>query len=411
MEIKYLLCLYLSFLIVLDQCHGHRILGIFPMNGKSHMVMFEQVMKGLARRGHQVDVVSTFPLEKLFPNYKDLAIKAALPKFVNNMTYDFFQDVTQKTNIVQFLAENAGNIICEKGFETDVLRNIIYKPQKPAYDLVITEDTKLISLAITFIFISSISTSYGRPYRVLGIFPLNSRSHFVFFEQLSKGLARRGHKVDVISTFPQKIACPNYTDIEIPAAIPKLVNSLTYEFAQENLNVNSDQVHFFAQIPGNVVCEKGFQNQAVLDLIEKPSGDKANGSRILGIFPMYGKSHMMFFESLFKGLARQGHQVDIVSNFPLHKPYPNYTDLEIPPLSPNLVNGMTLDFMEKSFQEINMVYYMAGDLGNKICQKGFETPVLQNLIKTQHSPAYDLVIVENYESETANFVNFDLNRV
>ncbi|CAD6220305.1 GSCOCG00004991001-RA-CDS [Cotesia congregata] len=124
---------------------------------------------------------------------------------------------------------------------------------------------------------------------------------------------------------------------------------------------------------------------------------ESNGSRILGIFPMYGKSHMMFFESLFKGLARQGHQVDIVSNFPLHKPYPNYTDLEIPPLSPNLVNGMTLDFMEKSFQEINMVYYMAGDLGNKICQKGFETPVLQNLIKTQHSPAYDLVIVELQE--------------
>lgn len=139
MEIKYLLCLYLSFSIVLDQCHGHRILGIFPMNGKSHMVMFEQIMKGLARRGHQVDVVSTFPLEKPFHNYKDLAIKAALPKFVNNMTYDFFQDVTQKTNMVQFLAENAGNIICEKGFETDVLQNIINKPQKPAYDLVITE--------------------------------------------------------------------------------------------------------------------------------------------------------------------------------------------------------------------------------------------------------------------------------
>ncbi|XP_044592520.1 UDP-glucosyltransferase 2-like isoform X3 [Cotesia glomerata] len=146
------------------------------------------------------------------------------------------------------------------------------------------KDTKLISLAITFIFISNISTSYGRPYQVLGIFPLNSRSHFVFFEQLSKGLARRGHKVDVISTFPQKIACLNYTDIEIPAAIPKLVNSLTYEFAQENLNVNSDQVHFFAQIPGNVVCEKGFQNQVVLDLIEKRLRNTAYDLVITEIF-------------------------------------------------------------------------------------------------------------------------------
>lgn len=121
---------------------------------------------------------------------------------------------------------------------------------------------------------------------------------------------------------------------------------------------------------------------------------ESNGSRILGIFPMYGKSHMMFFENLFKGLARQGHQVDIVSNFPLRKPYPNYTDLEIPELSPNLVNKMTLDFMEKSFHEVNMVYYIVESLGNEICRKGFETPVLQNLIKTQPSPAYDLVIVE-----------------
>lgn len=161
------------------------------------------------------------------------------------------------------------------------------------------KDTKLsmlTSLAITFIFIfiSSTSTTYGRPYRVLGIFPLNSRSHFVFFEQLSKGLARRGHKVDVVSTFPQEKACPNYTDIEIPAAIPKLVNSLTYEFAQENLNVNSDQVHFFAQIPGNVVCEKGFQNQAVLDLIEKPSGDTAYDLVITEV------SEFFIFEEFFK---------------------------------------------------------------------------------------------------------------
>lgn len=45
-------------------CDGYRILGIFPLNGRSHMMMFEQLMKGLAKRGHQVDVVSTFPQKK-----------------------------------------------------------------------------------------------------------------------------------------------------------------------------------------------------------------------------------------------------------------------------------------------------------------------------------------------------------
>lgn len=51
------------------------ILGVFHFNGKSHFIMFEALMKGLAARGHQVTVVSHFPQEKPLPNYKDLSLK------------------------------------------------------------------------------------------------------------------------------------------------------------------------------------------------------------------------------------------------------------------------------------------------------------------------------------------------
>lgn len=54
---------------------GANILGVFHFNGKSHFIMFEALMKGLAAKGHQVTVVSHFPQEKPLPNYKDLSLK------------------------------------------------------------------------------------------------------------------------------------------------------------------------------------------------------------------------------------------------------------------------------------------------------------------------------------------------
>lgn len=68
------------------------------------------------------------------------------------------------------------------------------------------------------ILVGSFSESFG--YRILGIFPLHVRSHMMMFEQLIKGLARRGHQVDVISSFPQIKPYPNYTDIVIPSLMP-----------------------------------------------------------------------------------------------------------------------------------------------------------------------------------------------
>ncbi|XP_057336616.1 UDP-glucosyltransferase 2-like isoform X5 [Microplitis mediator] len=139
--IKSLLIIALSILITrnIEQCLGYRILGIFPLNARSHMMFHEQVSKGLARRGHQVDVISTFPQKKPHANYTDLPIPAALQQFVNNMTHEFFKQELEENNIVQFISENAGNLICEKGFENSNIRNIINNPPDPPYDLVMVE--------------------------------------------------------------------------------------------------------------------------------------------------------------------------------------------------------------------------------------------------------------------------------
>jgi glucuronosyltransferase len=52
--------------------------------------------------------------------------------------------------------------------------------------------------------------------KFLGIFPIPLRSHNIVFRALTRELARRGHHVTVISSFPEQPPVPNITDIEIP---------------------------------------------------------------------------------------------------------------------------------------------------------------------------------------------------
>lgn len=82
------LCAILLFCTILSVSSGYRILGLFPFNGKSHFIMFEPLMKALARKGHNVDVVSPFPLKKPYPNYRDLLSVPVTRHFMNNMTYE-----------------------------------------------------------------------------------------------------------------------------------------------------------------------------------------------------------------------------------------------------------------------------------------------------------------------------------
>ncbi|XP_057336613.1 UDP-glucosyltransferase 2-like isoform X2 [Microplitis mediator] len=134
--------LVLSFLVVIntEQCLGYRILGIFPMNVKSHMVFLEQVAKGLARRGHRVDVLSTFPQKKPCDNYTDILVPTVLPEYVNNVTYDYYRANLASDDQVYFYANVVGNGLCEKLLGSPVIQNLIDNPPTdPPYDIVITE--------------------------------------------------------------------------------------------------------------------------------------------------------------------------------------------------------------------------------------------------------------------------------
>lgn len=99
--------------------------------------MMEQLMLGLSRRGHQVDVISHFPQKKPVPNYKDISIAGASPSPINNMTATDIKSFGSAS--VRNLAQMAGDNVCQL-LNLPQIQNIIKNPPKdPPYDLVIIE--------------------------------------------------------------------------------------------------------------------------------------------------------------------------------------------------------------------------------------------------------------------------------
>ncbi|XP_020710321.2 UDP-glucosyltransferase 2-like isoform X2 [Athalia rosae] len=95
------------------------------------------VMKGLADRGHRVDVLSPFPLNKPHPNYTDLSIADDVPRMTNNMNYELVKAISGSS--AGLFIHMTGTEICRL-LELPLLQDLINNPPKdPPYDLVVTE--------------------------------------------------------------------------------------------------------------------------------------------------------------------------------------------------------------------------------------------------------------------------------
>ena len=57
---------------------GAKVLGVYPFPARSHLIVQKALMFELARRGHEVTVVSPIPENKAIPNYTDIELKISL---------------------------------------------------------------------------------------------------------------------------------------------------------------------------------------------------------------------------------------------------------------------------------------------------------------------------------------------
>jgi glucuronosyltransferase len=64
--------LSLSILLLLDSSLGARILAVFPIYIKSHSIFTHPIAKELARRGHDVTIITPFEDPDKLPNYKEI---------------------------------------------------------------------------------------------------------------------------------------------------------------------------------------------------------------------------------------------------------------------------------------------------------------------------------------------------
>lgn len=118
--------------------------------------------------------------------------------------------------------------------------------------------------------------------------------------------------------------------------------------------------------------------------------------RILGILHTGAKSHHIVGSSLMKELARRGHQVTVISPFPLKKPMENYVDIETPRIKTAMDSSaeFLLQTIEKSIIENVRDFH---EMGLNISRTFLEESTVKALLASNQT--FDVVICEVFLSE------------
>lgn len=76
-------------------------------------------------------------------------------------------------------------------------------------------------------------------FKVLGILPFMSNSHFAIGESIVKTLHKAGHEVTVISPYPQKNVLKNFTDISTAEVLKKQMDgkNIIFKIKTDYLNI------------------------------------------------------------------------------------------------------------------------------------------------------------------------------
>lgn len=121
------------------------------------------------------------------------------------------------------------------------------------------------NLWLTFV-LFSICTSLVVPYNILVAYPHPGRSQFNTFMTLFKALARKGHKVTVLSHFPVKETVPNYRGIQIDSFVLPNIN-LTNSVME--LKIREYVLPVLLADVGRTACEIAFNTTLVKSFLEE----------------------------------------------------------------------------------------------------------------------------------------------
>ncbi|KAG6441099.1 UDP-glycosyltransferase [Manduca sexta] len=110
------------------------ILGVFPFEGKTHFFVFESYLRELAKRGHNVTVISHFPQKSPLENYNDISL-AGTTSLLENV---FPIERSYATVIaIGFFLVNTGTANCRVLLSNKGVQNL-WKT-KTKFDVVVAE--------------------------------------------------------------------------------------------------------------------------------------------------------------------------------------------------------------------------------------------------------------------------------
>uniref|UniRef100_A0A6M2DWR1 UDP-glucuronosyltransferase n=1 Tax=Xenopsylla cheopis TaxID=163159 RepID=A0A6M2DWR1_XENCH len=114
-----------------------KILGIFPLNGPSHWSPAKALMEALAKKGHQVTVVSHFPRKEPLPNYKEINLAGTMASAVNNISYELVVTMNSFISTSFLVWHLTGTRLCKELYPTKQFQELAASKEK--YDLIVTE--------------------------------------------------------------------------------------------------------------------------------------------------------------------------------------------------------------------------------------------------------------------------------
>ncbi|XP_067003541.2 UDP-glycosyltransferase UGT5 isoform X2 [Anabrus simplex] len=127
----------LLLVITADDSQSAKILGLFPFPARSHLISITALMKELARRGHQVTVVSSFPSPPM-ANYTDIIVKDTFPEKDSINFFEFFDEgMFSWLKIVFFW--HMGLSTCERALQVPDIQKLIHD-QNLDFDVIIFEN-------------------------------------------------------------------------------------------------------------------------------------------------------------------------------------------------------------------------------------------------------------------------------
>lgn len=129
--------LFIILLIFVTSCDCYKILSIFTYPGKSHFFVFKPLIEELVARGHEVTLISPFPLSVSLKLYEHIDLKNAHPPIMDVFTLrETSQDKWDKFTTPDFLL-NLGVNVCKQSLNSSAIKNFMKQSKK--YDLIILE--------------------------------------------------------------------------------------------------------------------------------------------------------------------------------------------------------------------------------------------------------------------------------